>query len=80
MPPAACIVLEDSPSGVAAGLASGARVLAIESMLPVEDRPGAQRGDRLEGVTVQDLVRIVDGERLLRRAGSDRSSGREWGR
>jgi HAD superfamily hydrolase (TIGR01509 family) len=80
VPPAACLVLEDSPSGIAAGLASGARVLAIESMLPVEDRPGLSVATTLEGMTVHDLVRIVDGERLVRRAGGDRGSGREWGR
>lgn len=37
MSPAECVVLEDAPSGVGAGLAAGSRVLGILSTHPMED-------------------------------------------
>ncbi|WP_433338450.1 HAD family hydrolase [Spirillospora sp. CA-294931] len=53
--PARCAVLEDSPTGVAAGEAAGCRVVAVPSVLPV---PPA------EGRTVVESLRDVDLQRL----------------
>ena len=38
--PARCVVLEDSPDGVASAAAAGCRVLAIPSLLPIPPAPG----------------------------------------
>lgn len=38
--PGGCIVLEDSPNGVAAAEAAGCLVVAIPSLLPIPTRPG----------------------------------------
>ncbi|TDC52359.1 HAD family hydrolase [Actinomadura sp. KC345] len=50
--PAACIVIEDAPAGVAAGRASGATVLAVHTSHP----PGALTGAHH---AVEDLTRIT---------------------
>lgn len=49
--PAECAVLEDSPTGTAAGFAAGCRVVAVPHAAPVEAR---------ERVTVVDSLRRVD--------------------
>ena len=41
--PAACIVFEDAPPGVAAARAAGARVVALTTTHAREDLPGAER-------------------------------------
>ncbi|MEP7023291.1 MAG: HAD family phosphatase, partial [Actinomycetota bacterium] len=38
--PACCVVLEDSPNGVAAAEAAGCPVVAVPSLLPIPTRPG----------------------------------------
>ncbi len=38
--PACCVVLEDSPNGVAAAEAAGCRLIAVPSLVPVPARPG----------------------------------------
>ncbi|MEV0587801.1 HAD family phosphatase [Nonomuraea sp. NPDC050310] len=38
--PTRCVVLEDSPNGVAAGTAAGCAVVAVPSLLPIEPAPG----------------------------------------
>ncbi len=38
--PACCVVLEDSPNGVAAAEAAGCRLIAVPSLAPVPARPG----------------------------------------
>ncbi|MCS0602621.1 HAD-IA family hydrolase [Streptomyces sp. LP11] len=53
--PAACLAVEDSPTGVAAAEAAGCRVLAVPSYLPVEPGPGRTVRDGLGGLTVEDL-------------------------
>ncbi|WP_369174753.1 HAD-IA family hydrolase [Streptomyces sp. R28] len=52
---AACLAVEDSPTGVAAAEAAGCRVLAVPSYAPVE--PGPRRTVRrgLEGIGRQEL-------------------------
>ncbi|MFF1451178.1 HAD-IA family hydrolase [Streptomyces sp. NPDC058274] len=53
--PAACLAVEDSPTGVAAAEAAGCRVLAVPSYAPIT--PGTRRTVRgeLAGIGVRDL-------------------------
>ncbi|PZR52559.1 HAD family phosphatase [Xylanimonas oleitrophica] len=63
-----CVAIEDSPTGIAAALASGARTLGVESVLPVAPAPGLSRASSLTDVGVSTIVRIAAGEVLeLRR-------------
>ena len=62
--PEACVVVEDSRIGVAAGLAAGAHVLAVESDVQLPDDPRLSRADSLLAVTIDDLARIAAGEVL----------------
>jgi HAD superfamily hydrolase (TIGR01509 family) len=57
--PAACVVVEDSPSGVTSAVAAGTNVLVVPCEVPVE--PGERRVFRtsLEGLTVADLTAVV---------------------
>ncbi|MEQ6899713.1 HAD family phosphatase [Nocardioides sp. YIM 152588] len=50
-----CVAIEDSPTGAASGLASGARVLAVPNHVPVPAVPGLNFRDSLVEVTVADL-------------------------
>lgn len=51
-----CVVLEDSPSGIASGLAAGARVIGVESVLPVTPRPGLGIVRSLVGLAPRHLL------------------------
>jgi len=62
--PGDCVVVEDSRVGVAAGLASGAHVLAVESDVELPDDPRLSRADSLRAVRLEDLARIAAGEVL----------------
>ena len=62
--PAACVVVEDSRVGVAAALAAGAHVLAVESEVELPDDPRLSRADTLLAVAVDNLARIAAGEVL----------------
>ena len=62
--PGDCVVVEDSRVGVAAGLASGAHVLAVESDVELPDDPRVSRADSLRAVRLEDLARIAAGEVL----------------
>ena len=59
--PAQCVVLEDSPSGVAAGEAAGCAVVAVPSLPEVVFDPRARRlvVRSLEQVRVEDLGALV---------------------
>ena len=59
--PARCVVLEDSPSGVAAGEAAGCAVVAVPSVAGVVLAPGPRRSVQtsLRGLDVADLDRLV---------------------
>lgn len=57
-----CLVIEDSPSGITAGLASGARVLGIPCVLPVEARPGLSRLNSVSELDEETIARIMSGE------------------
>lgn len=53
--PAHCVVLEDSHTGVAAGVASGALVVAIPSLVPIEGTDGLHVVESLVQVTPAQL-------------------------
>lgn len=61
--PEQCVVLEDSPAGVQAGLAAGCGVVAVASVEGVRFEPGARRlvADSLGEVGVDDLRALVAG-------------------
>ena len=53
--PADVLVIEDSPTGIAAGLAAGCVVLGVPVAARVDPAPGLVLRDSLDGVTVDDL-------------------------
>ncbi|MEW9551646.1 HAD family hydrolase [Nonomuraea sp. NPDC050783] len=57
--PVRCVVLEDSPNGVAAATAAGCAVVAVPSLLPVEPAPGRLVVSSLTSVTVADLRALL---------------------
>ncbi|WP_028047814.1 HAD family phosphatase [Cellulomonas sp. URHE0023] len=67
---ATCVAVEDSRSGIASAVSSGARTVAIEVHHRVEHREGLSRVASLEVVSLDDLVRVAEGAVLdLRTAG-----------
>lgn len=50
-----CIVIEDSPTGVASGQASGAFVVAVPHIVPIDDADRRVVVGSLEAVTLADL-------------------------
>ncbi|MGP3932788.1 HAD family hydrolase [Nonomuraea sp. KM88] len=61
VPPVRCVVLEDSPNGVAAATAAGCAVVAVPSLLPVEAAAGRLVVSSLEEVTVDRLRGLLPG-------------------
>ncbi|NRQ30465.1 HAD family phosphatase [Nonomuraea sp. NN258] len=57
--PVRCVVLEDSPNGVAAATAAGCAVVAVPSLLPIEPAPGRLVVSSLTEVGVPDLRALV---------------------
>jgi beta-phosphoglucomutase-like phosphatase (HAD superfamily) len=57
--PAECVVIEDSASGIAAGLAAGVAVLGVPVMQSVDDAPGLTLRDGLVGVGVAELADVL---------------------
>jgi HAD superfamily hydrolase (TIGR01509 family) len=57
--PAGCVVIEDSPSGAAAGLAAGAAVLGVPSLQPIPPAPGLVLRDSLSGVGLAVLADVL---------------------
>ena len=57
--PAGSVVIEDSPSGAAAGLAAGAAVLGIPSLQPIPPAPGLALRDSLAGVGLAELADLL---------------------
>ncbi len=57
--PAACVAVEDSPTGTASAVAAGCTVLVVPCDVPVE--PGERRvfRDSLEGLTPADLAALL---------------------
>ncbi|MEZ0493114.1 HAD family hydrolase [Kineococcus sp. TBRC 1896] len=62
--PGDCVVVEDSPTGVASGEAAGAHVLACPHMVPIPAAPGRSRVASLAEVDVAALGRIAAGRPL----------------
>jgi HAD superfamily hydrolase (TIGR01509 family) len=60
--PARCVAVEDSRSGIASALASGARVVGVEVVQPVPPQPGLSRVTTLSELTLDLLARIGGGE------------------
>ncbi|HXC83416.1 MAG TPA: HAD family phosphatase [Trebonia sp.] len=57
--PARCVVLEDSPNGVASATAAGCRVLAVPSLVPIPSAPGRLVVPSLREVTLGTLRGLV---------------------
>jgi beta-phosphoglucomutase-like phosphatase (HAD superfamily) len=57
--PAACVVIEDSESGVTAGLAAGAAVLGVPTVQALAPAPGLTLRDGLVGVGVAELDHVL---------------------
>ena len=53
--PAACVAIEDSPTGVAAALAAGCATLGVPHVVPVAAAPGLTLVDSLVGIGLADL-------------------------
>lgn len=53
--PEECLALEDSPTGVASGLAAGCRVVAIPHIAPIEPTAGLAIVPALSGKSIADL-------------------------
>ncbi len=58
---AEAVVIEDSPTGVAAARAAGCAVLAVPVAAPLPPQPGVVLRDTLSGLTVADLRKIWAG-------------------
>jgi HAD superfamily hydrolase (TIGR01509 family) len=57
--PDECVVVEDSESGVAAGLAAGVAVLGVPTVQKIEPAEGLALRDGLEGVDVSTLADVL---------------------
>ncbi len=56
-----CVAVEDSRSGIASALASGARTLAVDGVQQVADRPGLSRIRSLRDLTLDVLRDLAAG-------------------
>jgi HAD superfamily hydrolase (TIGR01509 family) len=57
---AEAIVIEDSPTGVRAGIASGAVTLGVPHIVPLDDLGAHELWPTLDGRTAADLVELLD--------------------
>jgi HAD superfamily hydrolase (TIGR01509 family) len=57
--PAHCIVIEDSPVGVAAGQAAGCMVLAVPNQVPIQPAAGRVIRSSLVGVDANTLAQLL---------------------
>ena len=65
--PPHCLVIEDSPLGIASAEAAGCVLLAVPSEVPLAPVPGRTVVASLDGVTVCDLEALVDRRESSRR-------------
>ncbi|WP_298324142.1 HAD family phosphatase [Haloactinopolyspora sp.] len=61
--PESCVVIEDSPTGAASGLAAGARVVSVPNAVAPRPEPGMVVIDSLGGVAAADLLALFDERR-----------------
>ncbi|MFF0499584.1 HAD family hydrolase [Nocardia aobensis] len=61
--PEDCVAVEDSPTGSAAALAAGCRVLVVPCEIAVPSRPGLEFRESLVGLTVDELALVHAGAR-----------------
>ncbi|MGC4806382.1 HAD family hydrolase [Micromonospora sp. DT233] len=54
-----CVAIEDSPTGVASALASGAAVLAVPAELPIAPTDGVHQLESLTGVDLELLAALL---------------------
>ncbi|MEU8165534.1 HAD family phosphatase [Micromonospora sp. NPDC049004] len=54
-----CVAIEDSPTGVASALASGAAVLAVPAEVPLPDGTGVHQVESLTGVDLEVLAALL---------------------
>lgn len=59
VPPAACVAVEDTPTGVASAEAAGCQVLAVPSVAPIDPAPGRTVLGSLEEATPARLRAMV---------------------
>jgi len=59
-----CIAIEDSPPGITSALTAGARVLGVQSHVPLPEHSELSRARTLELVGLTTLARIAAGEVL----------------
>ncbi len=57
--PAACVAVEDTPTGVASAHAAGCAVLAVPSAVPIEAAPGITLLDSLEQADLALLGKLA---------------------
>jgi HAD superfamily hydrolase (TIGR01509 family) len=57
--PSECVVLEDSPNGVAAAEAAGCRVIAVPSLIPISPHPGRTVVGSLRDVDLTQVRRLI---------------------
>lgn len=62
--PRGCVVVEDSPSGIASGLAAGAHVVGIRCVVELPEVPGLSRVGSASELTLPVLSQIVAGKVL----------------
>jgi HAD superfamily hydrolase (TIGR01509 family) len=68
------VVLEDSPNGVAAGLASGLTTVAIPGLLPIAPQPYLNRVASLANLSLSLLDRMAAGALIDELSGTDSST------
>jgi HAD superfamily hydrolase (TIGR01509 family) len=57
--PEQCVVIEDSQTGIASGLAAGVAVLGVPGIQPVPPAPGLVLRESLVGIGVDDLAAVL---------------------
>ncbi len=59
-----CVAFEDSPPGLASAAAAGARVVGVQSVVPLPQRPGLSRVRTLEPVDLTMIAAVAAGDVL----------------